>query len=146
LAEPAEVTWAGWWADCATDQPEVPIDGRRLPGAPALPPPEDGRPDGGRPDHTLRPLLRMQIRAADRPAVLQDLLGWLSETVQAHCLQMGIPPSELDVWSALVRVVDGRTMQGRITVRLPPDLAGRRGWGWTGSGGATPQPGADPPC
>jgi len=115
----------------ATDRLEVPIDGRRLPPAPpALPSAEGGSPGGGRPDpvQASGPLLRMQIRAADRPAVLQALLGWLTETVQAHCRRMGIPAAELDVWSALVRVVDGRTMQGRITVRLPVDPAGRHGW------------------
>jgi hypothetical protein len=103
-----------------TDRLEVPIDGRGL-SLPSVPSPLPDAPRYG-------PLLRVQLRAADRPGILQNLLGWLSTTVQRQGTQLGVSTGELDVWSTLMRVVDGRTMQGRLTVRLPSDAAVRRGW------------------
>jgi hypothetical protein len=105
----------------------APIDGRRLgldrtvdlTADPAAPGP-DGRRGGS--------LLRVQLRTADGTGVLRELLGWVEETVRDQGLRLGIPAERLDVWSALVRVVDGRAVQGRVTVRLPDDEDLARGW------------------
>jgi hypothetical protein len=108
----------------ANDRLEVPIDGRRLD---LRPDPAPQPPPGG-------PLLRIQVRTPDRPGSLVRLLSWLDGTIRAEGARLGISTGELDVWSALVRVVDGRTVMGRVTVRLPDDAgtqAGRRG-GWSG--------------
>jgi|GEM_PF-936670 len=99
-----------------SDRLEVPIDGRRLNLPEQVVAPRYG------------PLLRVQMRAADRPGILQNMLGWLTMIVQRQGSQLGVSTGELDVWSALMRVVDGRTMQGRLTVRLPPDASARHGW------------------
>lgn len=98
----------------------APIDGRRLVVDRVLD--LDRGPAGG------GSLLRVQLRTADGVGVLRDLLGWVQETVRAQGLRLGIPADRLDVWSALVRVVDGRAVQGRVTVRLPDDAGVPRGW------------------
>lgn len=102
----------------ATDQLEVPIDGRSW-ASPLLVLPDAGP----------RPLLRLQIRTADRPGMLREVLGWLAETLHRVGSQMGIRAESLDVWAALIRVVDGHTLQGRLTVRLPSDAGAARAWG-----------------
>jgi hypothetical protein len=118
----------------------APIDGRRLglertvdlTGDPTGDPTDGGGSRGpGGPGPVARrggSLLRVQLRTADGTGVLRELLGWVEETVRDQGLRLGIPAERLDVWSALVRVVDGRAVQGRVTVRLPDDAELARGW------------------
>lgn len=137
--EPADGYLGRLLVDDLADQHRLaaPIDGRRRngtgvidlrPGTGPRPQPDPGDvvPDGG----PVRggSLLRVQLRTADRTGVLRDLLGWVEETVRGQGLRLGIPAERLDVWSALVRVVDGRAVQGRVTVRLPDDDGVPRGW------------------
>jgi hypothetical protein len=115
----------------ATDEVVAPIDGRQMPPPSArskvvrqlpvsVPGPRPRRvPDAPRPG----PLLLVQVRAADRPRMVQQLLSSLDVAVRAQGMRLGIAGHDqgLDVWNCLVRVVDGRTLQGRLTVRLPSD-------------------------
>jgi hypothetical protein len=63
------------------------------------------------------PLLRLQLRAPDRAGVVPLTLQRLASVVSAGT---GDDPGPgLDVWFALLRVVDGRSLQGRIGIWLP---------------------------
>jgi hypothetical protein len=113
----------------------VPIDGRRL--AVDLRDPTGGADAGADAGGLLLlplapartgPLLRVQVRSAARSSALREVLDWLTATVQAQGMRLGIPAEPLDVWSALVRLVDGRAVQGRVMVRLPSDAGRTRGW------------------
>ncbi|HEV7653316.1 MAG TPA: hypothetical protein VGP36_01075 [Mycobacteriales bacterium] len=73
------------------------------------------------PAEAPRPLLRVQIRAPDRPGVMQDLLRELGSrlsTVDGH----------VDVLYALTPVVDGQALSGRLLLRLPHDRRGEDRW------------------
>lgn len=113
----------------------VPIDGPTRPGDRVVdlrPGPGPGAGSGsgsGSGGAAGGSLLRVQLRTADRTGVLRDLLGWIEGTVGIQGEALGITAADgLDVWSALVRVVDGRALQGRVTVRLPGDDGSARGW------------------
>lgn len=59
-----------------------------------------------------RSIARLQIRLPERPQALRGLLGGLAGTLAGP-----------DTWFALFRVADGRTVQGRLMARVPPDAA-----------------------
>ena len=107
----------------------VPIDGRRLEVDVSVDGTEDRTADRTA-DRTRQagPLLRVQVRTGARAGALREVLDWLTRTVQARGVRLGLPAERLDVWSALVRLVDGRAVQGRVTVRLPSDAGAQQGW------------------
>ncbi len=115
-----------------TNQVFAPVDGRPMPVPSARMRLSGRRPSswGGAPARP-GPLLLVQIRAADRPGVLHELLGQLDQAVAEQALRLGVRTNGLDVWTVLVRVIDGRALQGRMTLRLPSDEAdgvAARGW------------------
>jgi hypothetical protein len=63
------------------------------------------------------PLLRLQLRAPDRAGVVPLTLQRLAAVVRTGTGDR--PGPGLDVWFALLRVVDGRSLQGRIGIWLP---------------------------
>ena len=73
--------------------------------SPAQRPPDDA-------PRAARSIARLQVRLPERPQALRGLLGALTGTVGG-----------LDTWFALFRVADGRTVQGRLMARVPPDAA-----------------------
>ncbi len=85
-----------------------------------LPPPpapyqrsdSDGDRDG---DRAPQPLVRMQVRVPERPQALRRMLSRLQDTLD--------DPAGLDVWFALFRVADGRSIQGRLVSRAPATSA-----------------------
>ncbi len=94
----------------STDEIEVAVEG--VPGAPASPAacqPSVPRPDG--------PLLRLQLRTPDRPGVVPAILARLASVIRHECGPAA--GSGLDIWFALLRVVDGRSLQGRMAIWLP---------------------------
>jgi hypothetical protein len=73
----------------------------------------DGEPAGG--DQLL---LRVGLRTPDRPGVLREMLTTLAKVLTEHA-PPNVKITGLDVWFALIQVVNGRTFRGRLTVRLP---------------------------
>jgi hypothetical protein len=118
----------------ATDQLTIPVDGRPMP-----PPQTRGRLAGrlpslrAEPPSRPGPLLLVQVRVTDRPGVLQELLAQFEHAVRAEAERLGLRPQALDVWNVLLRVIDGRTFQGRMTLRLPGEArSGSADGGWDG--------------
>jgi hypothetical protein len=64
------------------------------------------------------PLLRLQLRTPDRAGVVPLTLARLASVVRVGA--GGGPGPGLDIWFALLRVVDGRSLQGRLGIWLPP--------------------------
>lgn len=62
------------------------------------------------------PLVRLQLRTPDRVGVVPSILERASSVVRGV---VDGPGPGLDVWFALLRVVDGRTLQGRMGIWLP---------------------------
>jgi hypothetical protein len=81
-----------------TDDVQVPLDT----DDPTLLPRSPRRAAGGC-------LVRLNVRVPDRPQRLRSVLVSLDEVIQGR----------LHVWSALFRVVEGRSLQGRLVARLP---------------------------
>jgi hypothetical protein len=118
----------------ASDQLTVPVDGRPMP-----PPQARGRLAARLPSLRAEvpprpgPLLLVQVRVADRPGVLQELLAQFEHAVRAEAEGLGLKPHALDVWNVLLRVIDGRTFQGQMTLRLPGEVgSGSPDGGWDG--------------
>ena len=65
-----------------------------------------------------RLLLQVGVRAPDRPGVLRDTLEHLRLAIAEHAPH-GVQVPGLDIWFAKLRVVDGRSTRGRLTLRLP---------------------------
>jgi hypothetical protein len=75
-----------------------------------------------------RLLLQLGVRTPDRPGVLRDTLRALT-TVLAEYAPPGVAVADsLDVWFVQLRVVNGRTTRGRITLRLPGSSRTWRHW------------------
>ena len=66
-------------------------------------------------------LVRLNVRVPDRPQRLRSVLVALDEAVRGRgTAGNGAEPGRpLHVWSALFRVVEGRSLQGRLVARLP---------------------------
>ncbi len=97
-----------------TDQLVAPVDGRVAIGASGSYPVGGGLASG--------PLLLIQLRATDRLGLVEDFFARLREALRGTLERRGQHLDQLDVWSALFRVVNGRTLQGRVTLRLPADI------------------------
>jgi hypothetical protein len=87
--------------------------------AEAFPVGDGSVPRPGRPG----PLLRLQLRTPDRAGVVPSTLDRVTAVLRAEA--GGAAATGLDVWFALLRVVDGRSLQGRLGIWLPAgDWAG----------------------
>jgi hypothetical protein len=73
-------------------------------------------------------LLRLQIRTPDRPAALRSTLASFEALIRRRAEDAGRTSDPLDVWFAMFRVAEGRTVQGRLVARLPA------GVDWTTTG------------
>jgi hypothetical protein len=85
------------------------------------------RPGNGTPD-APRPLLRVQVRAPDRPGVMQDLLRELGRQLARTAPGRLPAAATVDVLYALTPVVDGQALSGRLLVGLPHHPAGDDRW------------------
>jgi hypothetical protein len=94
-----------------TDEVHVAVEATAGPDAAPGPVPDHGGPPRS------GPLLRLQLRTPDRAGVVPLTLQRLAAVVRAGA---GGPGPGLDVWFALLRVVDGRSLQGRMGIWLPP--------------------------
>jgi hypothetical protein len=97
----------------ATDDVQVPIDTDDASALPRSP----RRPAEGC-------LVRLNVRVPDRPQRLRSVLLSLDEAVRGRATGepgagTGGGHDRLHVWSALFRVVEGRSLQGRLVARLP---------------------------
>jgi hypothetical protein len=81
--------------------------------------------DGAPTDDRL--LLRVGIRTPDRPGGLRRMIDHL-QAVLAEQAPPGVTVTGLDVWFVMLEIVNGRTMRGRLTVRLPGTRAHWAGW------------------
>ena len=70
----------------------------------------------GRPERA-GPLLRLQLRTPDRAGIVPTTLERVNAVLRAETGAAG--GTGLDVWFALLRVVDGRSLQGRLGIWLP---------------------------
>lgn len=69
--------------------------------------------------HLAGPFLQIQLRATDRPGLLAEVFARLGRAIQAQGARQGVSVGPVSTWSALFRVIDGRTLIGRATLRLP---------------------------
>jgi hypothetical protein len=94
----------------ATDDVQVPLDT----DDPSVLPRSPRRPAEGC-------LVRLNVRVPYRPQRLRAVLVSLDEAVRGRDAAGagGEPGRPLHVWSALFRVVEGRSLQGRLVARLP---------------------------
>ncbi len=70
-------------------------------------------------DPASGPILWVRLRACDRIGLMDDLLTRLENMLIRQGERVGVSVADLDVWSSLFRVVDGRTLIGRAMIRLP---------------------------
>jgi hypothetical protein len=75
-------------------------------------------------------LLRLHIRARDRPGAILDVLDSLRETLQAEA-QVALQPDNWNVWHARTMVTGGNAGSCRLTVRLSVEPEVVKAWGPT---------------